>query len=161
MRSDGAELLSVRISNAYEYLQFLSRCSGLQAWRDGYRRFRLGECPIPEALSLVHPVHLKRAWVEDLDFVKGERSFTGSAEPWSTCQADLIWGYDCPFEEEELESDHLFPFSAGGPTDAENRLWLCATHNGFKSSDIHLFPWEVGLPQWVAPRLAAMAARIG
>lgn len=74
------------------------------------------------------------------------------------CQSDRLWGYECPFRGSEFAADHLFPRSLGGPTDARNRLNLCRWHNTAKSMDVHVFPWEEGIPDWV-PQLLRVLAR--
>jgi hypothetical protein len=54
--------------------------------------------------------------------------------------------------------DHLFPRALGGPTDARNRLTLCDWHNTAKSMDVHIFPWEEGLPPWVLDVLQVLGS---
>lgn len=64
------------------------------------------------------------------------------------CQSEILWGYKCELEG-EIEVDHLFPYSLGGPSNGSNKLHLCRLHNRLKSSDIHFYPWEKGEPAWL------------
>jgi hypothetical protein len=76
------------------------------------------------------------------------------------CESPRLWGYDCPFADAPKAADHLFPKSLGGPTDTANRLTLCQWHNTAKSMDVHIFPWEEGVPDWVPSLLRTLAAWI-
>lgn len=89
--------------------------------------------------------------------VYGNKTFETLAfsEP---CGARRLWGYACPFERAEIAADHLFPRSLGGPTDPRNRLTLCRWHNTAKSMDIHIYPWEEGIPEWL-PQLLGVLSR--
>ena len=70
------------------------------------------------------------------------------------CRSMLLWGYECPFEDiNQLAADHCFPYSLGGPTLATNKIYLCKWHNQIKAGDIHIFPWELGEPQWLLPMI--------
>ncbi len=74
------------------------------------------------------------------------------------CESARLWGYACPFGEMPIRADHLFPRALGGPTDSRNRLTLCHWHNTAKSMDIHIFPFEEGLPAWVVDVLGSMSS---
>jgi hypothetical protein len=154
------ELIERRFGSAIFYLQVLAGISCRREWLAGYLRFLGGNAPTEEALALAHPRHFSS--IPEQSAIRGPRFFAErtSAE-WCGCQSVLIWGYPCPLEDVTCEADHLFPYEAGGPTWASNRVWLCTTHNHVKSSDIHLFPWECGTPDWLAPRLAVVAAHLG
>jgi hypothetical protein len=69
------------------------------------------------------------------------------------CRCDVLWGYCCDFGRSALHADHLFPYSFGGPSNGQNKVFLCEFHNRAKGSDIHLFPWENGEPGWLLPLL--------
>ena len=154
-----AELIVARFEGALRYLNHLESIKTQSDWVAGYKRFIAGKVTVEEALALVNPLHLDE--IVDKVYILGPRSFheQTSAE-WCGCQADLVWGYSCPIAAESFQADHLFPYSAGGPTAAENRIWLCPGHNRVKSSDIHLYSWEAGTPDWVAPRLSLFASRL-
>ncbi len=154
-----AELIGRRFRSTLEYLVYLERIDDVDELTASYERFQAGATTIEEGLALAHPRHLVD--VADAAFVRGRRQFNErtSAE-WCRCQSVLVWGYDCPISADAFQADHLFPFEAGGPTTADNRIWLCPAHNRVKSSDVHLFPWEAPMPGWVAPRLDVMAARL-
>jgi hypothetical protein len=105
---------------------------------------------LPERLLLLHPVWLEG--VTDAWKVQGPAGFGPIKNP-SRCKADLLWGYACPLAHEPLQSDHVFPYSLGGPTTGMNRLALCAVHNGWKGADLVNFPWERGEPDWLGDQL--------
>jgi hypothetical protein len=69
------------------------------------------------------------------------------------CRSDLLWGYDCPLEEHEIEADHMFPVALGGPAVGTNQVWLCRLHNQWKGCDLLPFPWELGEPEWLQVQL--------
>jgi hypothetical protein len=73
------------------------------------------------------------------------------------CESLRLWGYQCPFVTAAMAADHLFPRALGGITDPRNRLTLCTWHNTAKSMDVHVFPWEEGVPQWVPQTISALA----
>lgn len=148
-----------RISAAVKYLRHVEDLSSREQWADAYTRFRSGTMEITEVLALAHPCHFRE--VRDAESIRGPRLFTerNSAE-WCRCQSSRVWGYECPMISDSYQADHLFPYQAGGPTIADNRIWLCPTHNRVKSSDIHLFPWEEPVPDWVDERLASIASRL-
>lgn len=99
---------------------------------------------LPEKLILVHPkwhpLDVSRA-LNLLPFV-----VTDGTEQ---CQAERIWGYECPLTDRTIQADHVFPRSLGGPRDGLNQVWLCADHNGWKGNDLFGFPWENGEPAWL------------
>lgn len=108
---------------------------------------------LPARLLLLHPI-----WLEgtvDRSRVQGPSAFS-PPKVQSRCKADALWGYDCPLAHERVQSDHVFPYSLGGPTLGANRLSLCAVHNGWKGADLGNFPWEVGEPDWLADQLATI-----
>jgi hypothetical protein len=110
------------------------------SWRELYDRYQGGACDLPESLVLLHPM-----WLEGTGFEppsRRSRRFTIGASPSDTCASRLLWGYDCPTGFSELQVDHRFPFSLGGPTLPENASYLCGTHNYAKAHDIHVLPWE-------------------
>ena len=95
-------------------------------------------------LALIHPDHLKTLDGDQQQIrtqIQGSRSFKEGLKT-GKCQSELLWGYECPLKNAELQTDHLFPFSLGGPTTGNNSMTLCKYHNMVKSNDIHCYPWE-------------------
>lgn len=145
--------LNYRYKMASQYLGYLqdSLQLGWKAYCDSS-----SEQPL-RMLALLHPEH-----ISNLDLpshknvsqitqdVQGPRSFPSGIAA-EKCKAHLIWGYNCSLDG-ELQQDHLFPYSLGGPTYGGNRITLCRYHNMVKSNDIHCFPWE-GFDTWIAPWL--------
>lgn len=76
------------------------------------------------------------------------------------CEAVLLWGYNCPLKERDIQADHLFPLALGGPADGTNQVWLCDLHNQWKGCDLIPFPWELGEPQWLAQHLQRLSSMI-
>ncbi|MDE2933016.1 MAG: hypothetical protein OXS47_03990, partial [Chloroflexota bacterium] len=109
----------------------------------------------PQALVLVHPDFYAAREAEVGMSIRGSRSFSRTAGQHAAgCMADRIWLSACRLRSgSEVQADHLFPYSLGGPTLAANQLFLCGAHNGAKGSDVHLFPWEQGEPDWLATQV--------
>ena len=160
MPQEQGEIIVGRFASTVRYMSHLEELLRIGDWHLEFERFQRGELTNEAALALVHPAHLAES--PHADHVRGPRSFVErtSAE-WAQCQSVTVWGYECPISSDRFEADHLFPYKAGGPTTAENRIWLCPEHNRVKSSDVHLFPWETRLPSWTSERLSFMAAHIG
>lgn len=150
-------LVASRFQSAVAYFLTLQAIGSLHDWRNLYDNYLLGLLPVESAMALVHPRLLK----EHDQWVEGRRIFNErESSEWCRCQASLVWGYDCPFDFEEFQADHLFPFAFGGPTVTENKVWLCPTHNSVKSADVHLFPWEAAQPAWLDPQIRVIAAQL-
>lgn len=135
--------MRTRVESAVKYLKALE--NSLQAgW---LKLFKMEGKTIFELLAMLHPLHFK-----ELDLpqylnietiqrsLQGPRAFT-STLGGNSCQSAMIWGYNCELSG-EIQQDHLFPYSLGGPTLAVNRIFLCTYHNMVKTSDIHCYPWE-------------------
>lgn len=97
-------------------------------------------------LALLHPEHYKsldlpsNVSISKLQAkIQGPRSFQNKSNQGS-CNCNLLWGYNCTLNE-DIQQDHLFPYSLGGPTLGTNRIYLCRYHNMVKTSDIHIYPW--------------------
>ena len=144
MRED---VLRSRTSTAASYLSILARITD-SSWEDSYSQYCDNRLSVPHSLALAHP-----RFYEDLcgsDAVRSVRNFVERASSRLIgCESDRLWQYKCPYVTCELEADHLFPYSYGGPTDSRNRIWLCREHNAFKGLDVHLFPWEVQPVPWL------------
>ena len=139
-----------RYVSASNYLLSLEESLN-KGWEQYYREN-------PEAshskLALLHPDHIK-----ELDLpahltpekiqvsIQGRRAFSSGVS--GKCQSSLLWGYECELNG-DIEQDHLFPYSLGGPTLGNNRVLLCRYHNMVKASDIHCFPWESS-NHWISP----------
>ena len=143
--------LKIRIERAEEYLLALEELRGWE-WNKVRAEHGAGRLELPQAMVLVHPDFYKEREAEAGQSIRGPRSFSSSAgRHVAACMADRVWLAACPLESPgDLHSDHLFPYSLGGPTLSENQLFLCPVHNRSKASDIHLFPWELGEPKWFA-----------
>jgi hypothetical protein len=76
------------------------------------------------------------------------------------CSCSLIWGYPCHLTRPQVVADHVFPYSFGGPSTGDNKIFLCGLHNSVKGADIHLFPWERGEPIWLNPLLSRLKQRM-
>ena len=148
--------LTTRIELASRYLQFLASIEDPTDWLDAYDAHQNNALHLTEAAALAHPTHF--SFLPAVARIRGPQRFDErkSAE-WCRCQSAEIWGYECPLASDSFEADHLFPYAAGGPTVIENRIWLCKFHNRSKSSDIHLYPWEKGAPDWLSSRLERIA----
>ena len=140
--------LLARRDAAHAYLQALAR-PRWSTWTEGKTMLDEGALTVPEAMALIHPA----MWdvVGQRQFVQGDRRFKmGPHQRQGACQAIRVWGYACDLpRDENLQLDHGFPYSLGGPTDPANCLILCALHNAMKGSDVHQFPWELGAPAWL------------
>jgi hypothetical protein len=109
-------------------------------------------------MLLAEPRWVGHIYHDPVTHLCGARRFDGDAD--GRCDAHLLWGYECTFPRGETEADHLFPRWLGGPTEPTNRLVLCKTHNRSKAGDIHLYPWEDDLPEWLLPRIGKIGAAL-
>ncbi len=112
---------------------------------------------IHDRFSLLHPWHLSEIdlpphhSVDSIQkVIQGDRNFRGKLAS-KACTSKYLWGYDCEFNS-DIQKDHLFPYSLGGPTVNGNMLGLCRYHNMVKSSDVHCYPWE-DFGVWAEPWL--------
>lgn len=146
--------LKNRIERGEEYLWALEKFQNWK-WDEILAEYREGKLSLPQAMVLVHPDYYEDRENEVGQSIRGPRSFSARAGQHATdCMADQIWLSGCPLANHEvIHSDHIFPYSLGGPTVAENQLFLCPVHNRSKASDIHLFPWERGEPRWLATQV--------
>ena len=142
--------LKNRIEKGEEYLIALEEFRNC-AWSKLLVEYYEGRLALPQAMVLVHPDFYEDREAKTGPSIRGARNFsTNAGKHVAACMADRIWLSACPLESPEVvHSDHLFPYSLGGPTLAENQLFLCPVHNRSKASDIHLFPWERGEPNWL------------
>lgn len=138
---------------AREYLLQLAQASETH-WESAHASWAAGGLGLPAAMVLVHPMWLPPGIPQGL--AQGTSSFGGPGLAADECMAPLLWGYECPFQGQVMHADHVWPYWAGGPTVGANRLPLCRVHNGMKSGDVHLFPWERGAPPWLEAQLTRM-----
>lgn len=143
-----ATIISERIECARQYFDALERSFRL-GWRECYSGYKAKELPWHEAMALVHPRHYEDH--VSCQVVQGARSFPRELVQRSAkCDALRFWGYECNVRaEKDVTSDHVFPYSLGGPTVSTNKRFLCGVHNLMKGGDVHLFPWEEGEPEWL------------
>lgn len=149
-------VFELRISYALRYLQFDALTKN-ENWGDAANLFLESERnSLPELMVLIHPRFVSRLNLTNLQLF-GPDKFT-SAKHEVKCRSIEIWGYECPFPNAKIHIDHSFPRSRGGATHMLNAMYLCDEHNLPKSSDIHLYPWEI-LPttlNWVDPIIEKM-----
>lgn len=138
------EILQERIILAREYLRASVKFRD-RDWLSQYDIYLRGGFSLAETMTLIHPEYYNHT------SIKRRRSFSVEVGMSGIhCHSELIWGYKCDLLlNESLHADHLFPYAWGGPTDADNKIYLCRIHNQLKGSDIHLFPWEHGKPVWL------------
>lgn len=152
--------MNIRTDSTIEYLKALEK-SFQVGWSE---TFTIGEKTVFEKLALLHPLHIKELDLPSHQSVeKIQESFQGPrrfSKPLggNSCQSALLWGYDCELKG-ELQQDHLFPYSLGGPTFQTNRIFLCNYHNMVKSSDIHCYPWD-SIDSWTEPWLDSQIDRL-
>ena len=135
--------MNQRHETARRYLETLERVLQ-QGWGNAVQKPELDNL---EKLALLHPEHLNsidlpshKNVAQLREQIQGKRGF-GSQFLRTKCESELIWGYKCPLNA-DIQQDHLFPYSLGGPTIGTNRILLCKYNNMVKTSDIHCFPWE-------------------
>lgn len=143
-----------RFRCARRYHEYTSELEGVDVgtWLT-YHDTATSQADLPLALSLIAKDVVPLA-ARDWQRVLGSRDFPYSPSPINDrCWSRLVWGYECP-RSGNLHLDHHWPYSKGGPSLAENGIWLCAMHNRAKSDDIHLYGWtEDRWPSWVTMRL--------
>ena len=141
--------LTYRIRLGEEYLFALAEFHHRE-WCTIFEDYERGRLTIAQSLVLVHPRYYIDRETEVGKSIRGIRKFDNvTGRDVSRCMAEQVWLSTCTLQNsEELHSDHWFPFSLGGPTLADNQLYLCPIHNYSKGSDVHLFPWERGKPVW-------------
>jgi len=140
------KIITDRIRGGEEYLGALSQLR-THGWDWLLHEFLANRLAVPQAFVLLHP----EAYDDDLVSLCGQRAFSRHIRQASTCEAEQYWGIPCRFEFDTLRDlcvDHIFPYSLGGPTIAQNALVLCRLHNSMKGNDVHLYPWERGFPNW-------------
>ncbi len=143
--------------------QFLDGSRFLQALhaslRHGWRKSYSGVGnDLYKRLALLHPEHLEELALpigisrnKLQEAIQGPRAFSSSSGLQTYCECEELWGYKCHLDE-EIQQDHLFPYSMGGPTLQLNRVFLCKLHNLAKSNDIHILPWK-NEDRWFKPWL--------
>ena len=130
-----------RINASFRYHSFWVKTLKL-SWLNAYSEMiSNSQYGTAELLTLIHP-----RWYQDLAITDklGPRvkSNFDTAKATAQCRANEIWGYECPYPQDRIEIDHIFPFSRGGSTSNDNAMYLCHEHNRAKSNDVHLLPWE-------------------
>jgi hypothetical protein len=148
------DFIPKRLKQAREYFLILEKSLRID-WHEFYSS-AIEHTNWVYRLAAIHPRHY-RDYVEHNVrdcIIRGPRGMVidGGAREQG-CQCRLIWGYDCVLTQQGLEADHLFPYSFGGPSIGQNKVFLCTLHNQAKGSDMHLFPWEQGEPTWLPEHL--------
>ena len=118
-------------------------------WKGYFRRLESPDAL--DMLALIDPEHLRELCggnnneFEKLQRkVQGARAFSIPGAVSSHCASRELWGYDCPLDS-TIHFDHHFPYSRGGPTVPQNRIFLCEFHNSLKGGDVHCF-FSEGIP---------------
>jgi hypothetical protein len=150
------DLTDPRIVSCQRYLSAVDEQRFLN-WQSEFGKFSQRELSLEESMALLHPVHYQDRPLADQ--VRGSRTFGAEViHTGQRCQSALFWGYDCMLPLDlSLVSDHSFPWSLGGPTVVENKIFLCQLHNQLKGNDVHAYPWEMGEPDWLGPTLGRIA----
>ena len=146
-----------RIEAGREYFEALDLAFTV-GWREAFSAYSGSGQPVTLGLALVHPEWFEDQAVRPGGDIRGPRGFPLRAQKSGSCQAEVLWGYQCA--RVPLEVDHLFPYSLGGPTRPENGVLLCVSHNRLKGHDVHLLPWETYRFPWLAEQVEAAASRL-
>jgi hypothetical protein len=135
----------------------------LNKWKGFYSKYKNGTATIPETYILLHPKLIKKSLLlkhseevadQIIEEIRGKRTFHNIKNiSKESCQSNELWGYSCCYQNSSNHKDHLFPFSKGGISHKENLYVLCEDHNRMKSSDLHIYPWENGIPNWVKKQI--------
>ena len=148
--------MDIRHQRGCEYIKELQR-SLESGWRDCFEE---KDKSITLRLALLHPDHYQRLRDKRAPEaatlqreIQGRRQFPREGS-CGKCESELLWGYACPLNSPQIEQDHLFPYSLGGPTNHKNRIVLCRYHNMVKAADVHRLPWE-GAANRIEPWLDA------
>ena len=132
-----------RVRFASLYLEALQKTLQV-GWNEIYNQKE--NLKLYQKLTLIHPDVLSEVGLTEnqINKFRGTNKFDRDNISTRKCASDKIWGYECNLtsNEQEIEQDHLFPYSLGGPTIKQNRIFLCRYHNQLKGNDIHLYPWE-------------------
>src|SRR5687767_14285109 len=141
-------VLHLRQRNVVEYLTGLEAASHAT-----WAQLATTSTTTPVRLLLCHP-----AWLNDPEHLVGLGlyPFRGTATSVD-CSAMELWGYQCPLTSEQIEADHLFPLSLGGPAVGTNQVWLCRVHNQWKGANLMDFPWERDEPAWLSEQIDRMS----
>lgn len=106
-------------------------------------------------LMLIHPDYRIRHTGEE--FILNDGRFIRQKNSSTKCEWKQVGDYECPWNQDiflrgDLELDHHWPKSLGGPTNDSNRLHLCKHHNSCKSNSIDKYTWNQ-TPVWLTPTL--------
>jgi hypothetical protein len=156
------EIINFRIKQGCEYLKLLDKAlfeRGYWNWTDKYKVFCSRSLAQLEKYILIHP-YFYQDFGESFN-PRGSRDFSSeSDQQYAECVSERFWGYDCFLRKgSTCESDHVFPYSYGGPTVPGNKKFLCKEHNKFKSNDVHLYPWEEPEPNWLSELIHRIAEK--
>jgi hypothetical protein len=143
------EILKLRLAHGKEYVTAICSLTDTN-WIVSYENYLLGNLGLAQSFALIHPSHYE-SYISAKS-MRGLRNFSQELGLHSMkCSSRIFWGYDCPFNSKNIQlvADHIFPYSLGGPTEADNKAYLCSFHNQLKGNDIHFFPWEFEEPPWL------------
>jgi hypothetical protein len=148
-----------RFRQAERYLSRIGEVTTARAWTRQARSFIGGGTDPVVGLALIHPFQTEQVFSEVPD-LRGPRIF-GGLDPLTAqeCEAERLWGYACP-SKDDLQADHEWPYSLGGPTSVDNLTWLCRLHNQSKGCDIHCWPWERDVPDWLRMQVQGLLQQL-
>ena len=163
---------NTRINLGLEYIEAYAQIND-QTWRTFYELFKEDKLSVPKTFLLCNPdcfdvlnlgddAKMRQA-KQYLDLLSNFDDETGFDRN-ENCESYKVWGGSCPINKHSLygnhkiQYDHHFPKSFGGPTVLANRIFLCKFHNQrIKTADIHLYPWEQGVPHWLRHQIYKIA----
>jgi len=115
-----------------------------------------GEFSLPMALALCH----RDFWInwQGIEFQLHEEGW-GELEVFN-CEFEKISGIKCPWNPNpnDIEKDHWWPKSLGGPFSGHNLLGLCRIHNLAKGNGLRGFNWSEK-SQWLDSRLSEISQK--
>jgi hypothetical protein len=142
---------------AHAYLSYLQDNWNADWW-DLYSS--VTELSIPQKFALIHPhfyeLDLGQGPSQAKCKIRGSRT-PSLKGPKGRCTSHELWGYQCPYGDAvEIQLEHKFPWSRGGPSRAANFAWLCEKHNALKGADIHQLRFDEGQFPWLSETLDAI-----
>ena len=104
-----------------------------------------------KCLVLIHPDYWITHSGESISLSDGK--FLNQINQDTKCEWNRFGNYVCPWNRDiflrgNLEIDHHWPASLGGPSLDSNRLNLCKHHNQMKSNSVEHYPWNTK-PAWL------------
>lgn len=120
-----------------------------------------GVASLPTLLALVHPNEYYDQRGEDIsnyfETPHSKVKFPNKIVSDESCQLEeLRFGLMCPYAySTDVQMDHYWPHSLGGPTSNDNMVHLCGKCNRQKSSSPFYYHFET-VPTWLVNRIKTM-----